>query len=393
MQIYNNFSCYYVLYNIIRFNANMNVKKLAKKLWWSLTAFQTINNLPDAVIFVDSDGRIIRFNKKACEIFGLSNDDEAPIVFFDTVVVEGMTIVRKSALCLKPFLASATVAAKDFYVELNAVKHGSGFCINLRDMSKLTEEIVNEDKILRFNNEKNAMLAKLEGDLKSPLTSISGFSKGLLDGLGGELTEKQAKYVKIINSNAEELYSFMDKLLEFSYAESSIFESEFHNFDIIDALKSVISDASDSIIAKKLAFDFDYDEIEKRTIYSDMNSVKRAFKNILETSISMTEAGAIAVKVSNPDEAACLKYGLDAAKAKSYLQIVICDSGTGVPDDEMKYLCEPYAQLEKGKKNFLRALKLGSASILVKRANGFINITSEVMKGSRFEIILPVEKD
>ena len=58
----------------------------------------------------------------------------------------------------------------------------------------------------------------------------------------------------------------------------------------------------------------------------------------------------------------------------------------------MKYLCEPYAQLEKGKKNFLRALKLGSASILVKRANGLINITSEIMKGTKFEIILPIEK-
>ena len=59
----------------------------------------------------------------------------------------------------------------------------------------------------------------------------------------------------------------------------------------------------------------------------------------------------------------------------------------------MKYLCEPYAQLEKGKKNFLRALKLGTASILIKRANGLINIHSEVKVGTKFEIILPIEKE
>ncbi|MCM1338852.1 MAG: ATP-binding protein [Muribaculaceae bacterium] len=371
----------------------MNVKKIVKNLWWGLTAFSVINNLPDAVIFVGEDGRITRFNRKAKEIFGLSDDEEAPIVYFDTIVKDGMNGASQSAQNSKPVLTSATVAARDFYVELNAVKHRRGYCINLRDMSKLTDEIVNEDKILRFNNEKNAMLAKLEGDIKSPLTSISGFSKGLLDGLGGTLSEKQAKYVKIINSNSEELYNFLDKLLEFSYAESSIYESEFHNFDIIDSLKSVISDVEAVLSAKKLAFDFDYEDIEKRTIYGDMNSIKRAFQNILETSISMTETGAVAVKVTNPDETVCLQYGLDVNRAKSYLQIVVCDSGTGIPEEEMKYLCEPYAQLEKGKKNFLRALKLGSASILVKRADGFINITSEVMKGSRFEIILPVEKD
>jgi hypothetical protein len=60
----------------------------------------------------------------------------------------------------------------------------------------------------------------------------------------------------------------------------------------------------------------------------------------------------------------------------------------------MRYLCEPYAQLEKGKKNFMRALKLGSATILIKRSEGLFNVNSEVMKGTTFEIILPIkEKD
>ena len=236
------------------------------------------------------------------------------------------------------------------------------------------------------------MLAKLEGDIKSPLTSISGFAQGLLDGLGGNLTEKQAKYVKIINANADELYNFMDKLLEFSYAESSIFESEFHKFDIVEAMKSVIKDCENELNAKKLPFDFDYEKIEKRNVYTDSNAIKRAFKNILETAISMTETGYVTVKLSNPDELTSIKYNINPENSKSYLQITIRDTGVGIQEEDMRYLCEPYAQLEKGKKNFLRALKLGSASILVKRANGLINITSEIMKGTKFEIILPVEK-
>ena len=53
---------------------------------------------------------------------------------------------------------------------------------------------------------------------------------------------------------------------------------------------------------------------------------------------------------------------------------------------------EAYAQLDKGKKNILRSLKLGIASILIKRANGIINIRSELKKGTKYEILLPVEK-
>ena len=392
VELINNFSCYYVLYNIKGFNANMNVKKIAKNLWWALTSFQTINNLPDAVIFTDKEGCITRFNKKAREVFGLSDAEDAPLVYFDTIVKDGMNNVKTSLKNNKPVLSTATLPVREFYIELNASKNGSGYCINLRDMTKLTDEIVNEDKILRFNSEKNAMLSKLEGDIKSPLTSISGFAQGLLDGLGGNLTEKQAKYVKIINSNAEELHTFMDKLLEFSYAESSIYEPEFHKFDIVEALKAVIKDCESELNAKKLTFDFDYDKIEKRNVYTDSNAVKRAFKNIIETAISMTETGYITVKLSNPDELTSIKYNINPEQSNSYLQITIRDTGVGIQEEDLKYLCEPYAQLEKGKKNFLRALKLGSASILVKRANGLINITSEIMKGTKFEIILPIEK-
>ena len=63
-----------------------------------------------------------------------------------------------------------------------------------------------------------------------------------------------------------------------------------------------------------------------------------------------------------------------------------------IAEDEMKYLCEPYAQLEKGKKNFLRSLELGTATIMIKRADGIIDIYSEVMKGTEYSIILPIEK-
>ena len=109
----------------------------------------------------------------------------------------------------------------------------------------------------------------------------------------------------------------------------------------------------------------------------------------------MTETGYISVKLSYPDEKTCALYKLSipALKQTSYLRITIRDTGAGIAEEDMKYLCEPYAQLEKGKKNFLRAIKLGTASILVKRADGMIDIFSEVMKGTRYDIILPIEKE
>lgn len=371
----------------------MNLGKLLKNLWWVISASQTINDLPDSIIFIDSKGFVRRANKKAFECFGLTIEDNSPIMLKD-FIVEGMDAVYSSLKAQKPVVATASIPGRDFCVELNASKNGSGFCIAIRDLTRLTNEIVTEEKIARFNGEKNAMLVKLDGDIKSPLTSITGFSQGLLDGLGGELTEKQAKYIKIINTNSQELYHFMDKFLEFTEAESSLYEPKYQNFDIVEVFKSIIKEYEPILAEKKLPIDFDYEAIEKRTVYTDLKALQKALRNILEIAISMTDAGYLIVKLKYPDEKTANRFGLNEAEInKGYLEITVKDTGVGIPEEEMKALCDPYSQLEKGKKHFLRALQLGASSILVKRANGNIYVRSEVMKGTKYTIIIPIEKD
>ena len=368
----------------------MNFDKLAKDFWWNLTAFNTLNDLPDSVILLNSDGEIKQYNNKAAEVLGINQEEQN--IKFDEIIKDGMAIVKQSVDEGKPIFATVSSSVNEFYVEINAIHKFNNYLLSIRDVTTLTKELDNEDKTRRFNNEKNAMLALLEDDIKAPLTSISGFSRGLIDGLGGELTEKQAKYVKIINSNSEELYNFIDKLIQFSKAESSIYESDFHTYDIADALKAVVADYENAIRAKNLEFDIDVDSLARRNVYSDAASVKDAFRNILEVAVNMTEKGYVSVKLTHPDEDTCAKYGISQERNEAYAQIVINNSSSGLTDDEMKYLCEPYAQLqEKGKKNLLRALQLGTASIMIKRAEGFIDIYSD-SNGVKYTVILPIEK-
>lgn len=367
----------------------MNLKKVIRNLWWALTAFKVLEDLPDSVLFIDAGGLLTRANRRAFNCFGLLNEDIDNITI-DEFIKDGMALVHLSVKTRKPVVATAQIPGREFYVELNVIQQGEGYCITARDLTRLTDTLDTEDKIARFNGEKNAMLVKLENDIKSPITSINGFSQGLLDGLGGALTEKQAKYIKIINSNSKTLYQFLDKLLEFTYAESSLYTSEYQKFDIVEVFKSIIAEFEDEIKQKKFAFDFNYDLISKRTVYTDLKAIRKIFRNILSESLLMTDTGYIQIELTYPEEQELVNIEL---AGKSCMKITLKDTGIGVPEEDMRYLCEPYAQLEKGKKNFQRALKLGSASILVKRINGFINISSEVMRGTVYEIIIPIEKE
>ena len=184
----------------------------------------------------------------------------------------------------------------------------------------------------------------------------------------------------------------MDKLLEFSKAESSLYESDYRIVDITEIIKSVSKEFNTVIENKKLSFDVDYTNLQKFNIYTDVNSIKTAYKNILETSLSMTDNGELSVRIFHPDEVMRNRYHITADKDTSYVAVVIKDSGCGVNVEDIKHLCDPYSQLGKDSKNLLRAFALGTASILVKRAGGFIDINSEVREGSEYIIILPTEK-
>lgn len=367
----------------------MNLSELFKNSWRILTSCKTLENLPDAVLLVNSGGKIEYFNRRAKEIFCFVDNSYGRYHIKD-ILKDAQKTIEQSAKLQKPVLTNAVLAEKEFYAEINAQKKSGGYCVVIRDMSALTKELDNEDKIIKFNNEKNAMLAKLDDEIKSPVSSIAGFSQGLLDGLGGSLSEKQNKYIKIINTNANELYTFLDKLLMFSRVESSIYEQDIRTFDVVELIKKTSKDFTEAIEAKGIAFAIDCEGLQNRNICVDLAAIKEAFRNITEVVLSMTEKGYISVRISTPDENLCNAYNI--TDCDKYLYLEIRDTGAGFAEDEMKYLCEPYAQLEKGRKNFLRSLRLGIASILIKRANGFINIRSEVMKGTKYEIILPVEK-
>ena len=68
----------------------MNLDKFFKNVWWTLTAFRTIDELPDAVIYVDLVGNIKKYNKKAQETFGLEeSDDPTVIVNINDIIKDG----------------------------------------------------------------------------------------------------------------------------------------------------------------------------------------------------------------------------------------------------------------------------------------------------------------
>ena len=352
--------------------------------------------LPDAVLIVrEEDGKILHINDKAVRLFELDRDD-IENVNFNNIVIKGMDLAYQSSVKDVPVIGGASLDGDEFFVELNANLVDDAYYITIRDVTAMTNLLINAEKTGRLNKDKNIMLSKLATDFKSPLQSIMGFSQALTDGLGGEINEKQQKYVKIINKNAADLYEFMDKFFEFSSVESALYETSYMVFDIEKLINSVLKPFDAAIKRKKLSVELIADTLANKAVFSDEKALKIILKNVIEISIALTELGSITISLSNPELSAVEKAGVKLIKNAndtSYMEIIVVDNGVGLKESELDSIFEPYIQADKfNKKNMLRTFSLGTVKELVKRLNGVIWIETEIMKGTIFHIIIPVEK-
>lgn len=369
------------------------MKKMLKDFLYSFT--RILNNLPDGILIVEKNGQINWANDQAAKIYDCSIR-ELKTCEFNDIIDNGLEKIEKSILTKNPVVAGAfSLESREFFVELNAKLHFGRYLVTLRDITAITNALTNAEQTIQFNKEKNAMLVKLANELKSPINSVIGFSQALIDGVGGEINDKQDKYVKIINKGSKDFMYFMDKFIEFAYAESTLYEYDYQIFDIVNTIQNVIKNNETTISSKGLNIELDFEELNKRAIYSDEKTIKTILQNLFATSLKLTDTGSITFKITYPEHAIKSKIkAFEHLNETSLIQISIIDTGIGLQENEMIGLFDPYNESEKqNKKNIVRSLNLGTASILAKRLNGIVWAESEVMKGTIFNIIIPIEKD
>lgn len=360
----------------------MNFEQFGKKLNSFLSSQKILDNLPDMYLYIDSEGNIKDSNFQAQNNLGITDNITINELFDDA-----LSVVRKSAKYKKAVLLETKTPNE--FLELTASKIENDYIVCIRNNTKIINDNIEKDSIEKFNNEKNAMLYKLENEFRTPLNSIAGFCQGLVDGIGGEVTEKQRKYLKIIQTNSKDLSEFIDNFLNFSYAESLSYEPEYKKFDIVNEIKEILKEFDKKINHNKINIEFLYENLDSRNIYNDFKAIKKSLINILETSLSVMESGNIQIILSNPDDETSITFGLD--ENKKYLQIKIKDSASSIASDELRHICNPYAQIGKNRKQLLKSFRLGTVSILVKRSNGLFNISCE--NGNLYNIIIPTEKE
>lgn len=256
---------------------------------------------------------------------------------------------------------------------------------NIRsEMISMSQEIMKEDEAYKddflamFTRPQQVnFLASISHELKTPLTSIIGFTRTILKGRAGEINEEQEKQLNIILNSANYLHELIIDVIDMTKIEISKLTIRKEKFNLVEELINLKE--TFSVAAKEKGLDLFADTPENLIIYNDKQRINQILINLIGNAIKFTDSGKISIKIKRKKENAVIS---------------VKDTGPGIQKEDLKKLFKPFSRiLEPGKFKEGSGLGLHLSKKLAILLGGDITVKSKFGKGSTFKLILKREEE
>jgi signal transduction histidine kinase len=213
-------------------------------------------------------------------------------------------------------------------------------------------------------------------DLRAPLTIIKAYAD-MLGASSDPLTTKQRRYLTSMQDSSVRMLRLIGEILDVSKLEAGRLTLERKPIDF-GALVAEIGERLRPV-AEQRAITLSVNiAVGLPLVQADAGRLEQVLTNLLSNALKFTkDHGAI---------------GLDVTAVEREIEVIVADTGAGIPPDEMPLLFEKFSQTSIGKSSAMQGTGLGLLICrhLVEAHGGRIWAESEVGRGSRFIFCLPV---
>lgn len=189
------------------------------------------------------------------------------------------------------------------------------------------------DALAENEKMRNAFLANVSHDLRTPMTTIAGFVDGMLSGAIPE--EKQPEYLEIVSSEVHRLSRLVSQLLDVSRLESGERKFKDERFDICEMARLILISFEKKIEEKRLEVEFRC-ESDSMLVYGDRDATHQVLYNLCDNAIKFArEEGVLRIEISTQSVG---QYG-----------ITVYNEGTGIPEEDLPYVFERFYKSDKSR--------------------------------------------
>jgi signal transduction histidine kinase len=239
-----------------------------------------------------------------------------------------------------------------------------------RTLTKLNKALMEAEQL------RNAFIRRVSYELRSPLTSIIGFTQLLAAGAVGPLNEKQLEYAGHVTKSSAALLAIIDDILDLASIDAGALELRLEDVDVSEAMKAAAEGVQDRLTESR---------IELRIIATDGVGAMRAdglrvrqvLFNLLSNAIGFSEAGQTVT--------------LAAMRRGSEIVFKVSDRGRGIPPDVMDRIFTPFETFTDGSRHRGVGLGLSIVRALVELHGGRVLIDSAANEGTTVTCIFPSE--
>lgn len=328
-------------------------------------------HMTDGIIAFDMGGEIIHINPAAKALLGLSDRENTFEKIFKKLNID---INIEKIVYLENWTSSEqrkNLGGK--YVNIlfapfqDENDRPAGVIALIQD---ITEHV-------KLDNMRKEFVADVSHELKTPITSIMGYSDTLLEGDYDD--ETRVKFLNVISSEARRMARLVTDLLTLSRYDNKKIVVEATDFDLGDLVKKCQEKLEYQIEKKKHHVEC-FVTASVPPVVADKDGIERVVLNILSNSIKYT-----------PDNGT-IKVYVGFVYNDAYIKII--DNGIGIPEEDLSRIFDRFYRVDKARSRELGGTGLGLsiAKEILDQNKGSIDIKSKVGKGTEVVIRLPTRK-
>ncbi len=244
---------------------------------------------------------------------------------------------------------------------------------------ELEKTINNAIERWSLEQERNTLLGIAAHELRNPITTIMGYTQ-ILSSYGNIEKEKVKEIYETINERSEHLLAIINRLLDISRIEKGSVKLEKIEMDFVDFIKGKVKHFLLRAESKKIAIEFST-SLDSLEFLFDPVRFDEVVSNLLDNAIKYS-----------PENSKVL---VDVSKQDGNIILSVADNGQGIKSEELKYLFDLFSNVKISSKptggESSTGLGLAIVKKIVKLHDGDISVESEVEKGTKFIISLPVK--